>query len=1170
MKAKNLIAMSHYSMGHSSLTPEQIAKEAKELGYEGVSYLCPDNMFGVVDVYNECKKNGLKLNIGTRLDIKQEEGGTFNLDVWVRDTKGYNELSNLITNTSFKNAGSEVNSVPEHWLDMDADLSSLFFVDPCNENGFLVKAYKQMKEEGAVDKDVLIDIAKSFKDFFGENNYAIGLVRDGSSEHNEIIKTLAEVSTKAGVPCVVANHAAYSEKNGGLLAARALETVFSKGGTIFNSNDNPNVKKYERIMTPEEVETLFKDVPVVLENTNEAFDACKFEFSVGEHKLPVFTDEHGEQPEVLLDRAAHEGLNKRLIALYPDEAEREAKQEEYTQRLEYELDIIKGMGFASYYLIVQDFINWAKDHDIPIGPGRGSGAGSLVAYATRITDIDPLQYGLLFERFLNPERKSMPDFDVDMCAVGRQSIINYVSEKYGKDHVARISTFGTLGGKSALRAAMRMFAIPAPEINRLSDMVKIAPGVNTTLKEYIFGSEDGSVMGDDELQKLYNGDDKLKQALDVAFLLQDKIANRGMHAAGLVILPFQTSKLLPSAMAGASGDESALVAAYPEVELLGGVKFDFLGLNELTISKNIEQLVRAKTGNNNFTVSDIPLGDKETFEKVFHNGNSTAIFQFESGWMQQLLKQAKPNSVENLTDITSLARPGPMAYIPQYIENKENPEKVTYIHPALEPILKDTNGIFIYQEQVMTCAMKIAGYSLGKADLLRRAMGKKKPEEMKEHRAIFVDGAKKNGISEDIAMQIFDTMEKFAAYGFNKSHAVAYSMLSYHGAWFKTHHPTEFFAAHLQGNHLNSDKLAALVDDARENGVTVLPPDINRSNMEFAPETLRNDAVRYGLAGIKGVSEQVGLQIVQERNANGPFEDFKDFLDRTASFLNKTVIESLASAGALDSFVDGNRSLILDSDNVASAVKYVTKIRSFNALDDGEMLPAYLFNRAGGQEDVFAKPIEAPNAKTRRTKTNSEKMLEIEGLLEFLDTEKFKPIEKLELFEKERGVLGFYLTGNPMQEYYPLLKEHPSRAFYELKKLTDLDEIYDKEVDKNPEKRYVNMSTCGVILKVDVYPSKKAADITISDGKSVRNMLVLGEDKVKEFAKKHKEGQFIAVNASMNERYDERKAANTKSLFVNNSFNFDETIEKLKNNETFGNFKQKQGNNGRYQRKRSY
>jgi DNA polymerase-3 subunit alpha len=632
-----------------------------------------------------------------------------------------------------------------------------------------------------------------------------------------------------------------------------------------------------------------------LANSVEIAKRCNLSLVLGKPQLPNYPTPITDGKPMLIEDyfrlLSVEGLEERLVHLYPDPAKREIERPRYAERLEFEINTILKMGFPGYFLIVGDFINWAKNNGCPVGPGRGSGAGSLVAYSLKITDLDPLQYNLLFERFLNPERVSMPDFDIDFCQTNRDRVIDYVKDKYGRDAVSQIATFGTMAARAAIRDVGRVLDMSYMFCDGISKLIPNKPGQHITI--------DGAIKAEPILAERLEKEDEVKTLLALAQKLEGMTRNVGMHAGGVLIAPGKLTDFCP--LYQQPGSTSA-VSQYDkdDVEAIGLVKFDFLGLATLTILEVArEMIVKRHKGQENFAYENIPLDDAATY-KLFSDGRTESVFQFESRGMQGMLKDARPSRLEDLIALNALYRPGPMDLIPSFVARKHGREVVEYPHPLVEKVLSETYGIMVYQEQVMQTAQVLGGYSLGGADLLRRAMGKKKAEEMAEHRAIFRKGAEANGLSEAKADEVFDLMEKFAGYGFNKSHAAAYSLLAYHTGWLKVHFTAEFFCANMTMEMDDTDKLKVLFEDALKFGMTFDPPDVNRGTHRFEP--VSDKVIRYGLGAIKGTGQQAIEAIVKAREEGGPFTSLFDFcvrVDRTR--LNKRTVEALVKAGAFDS-----------------------------------------------------------------------------------------------------------------------------------------------------------------------------------------------------------------------------------------------------------------------------
>jgi DNA polymerase-3 subunit alpha len=652
--------------------------------------------------------------------------------------------------------------------------------------------------------------------------------------------------------------------------------------------------------TQAEMAVLFADMPEALVNSVEIAKRCNVTLTLGKNYLPNFPTPNKESLNDFLIDEARRGLVKRLKVLYPNEEVRSAKQPEYDARLDFETKVINQMGFAGYFLIVADFIQWAKHNGVPVGPGRGSGAGSVVAYSLGITDLDPLEYNLLFERFLNPDRVSMPDFDIDFCQEGRDRVIDYVKQKYGLEAVSQIATFGTMAAKAVIRDVGRVLDLPFHFVDGISKLIPMELGI--TLSD--------ALVKEPQLAERRENEEELRELLELALRLEGLVRNVGMHAGGVLISPSKISDFSP---VYCQADGASLVSQYDkdDVEAVGLVKFDFLGLRTLTILELAlvnSNKQRASEGLPPLSFETLPLNDKATFQ-LLKTANTTAVFQLESKGMKDMLKQAMPDCFEDIIALVALYRPGPMDLIPDFCRRKHGKQRVEYPHPLTEPILKETYGIAVYQEQVMQIAQVVAGYSLGGADLLRRAMGKKKQEEMDAQRKTFTEGAVKNNMTERQATELFDLLEKFAGYGFNKSHAAAYALVAYQTAYLKAHYPAAFLASTMSADMNNTDSVRIFYEDCASNQVDVLPPDINQSEFKFTP--INKNQMLYGLGAVKGTGQAAIEVILHARKKDGAFKDLFDFCNRLdLRKVNRRVVESLIRAGAFDKLSPSRNALL--------------------------------------------------------------------------------------------------------------------------------------------------------------------------------------------------------------------------------------------------------------------
>jgi len=714
-----------------------------------------------------------------------------------------------------------------------------------------------------------------------------------------------------------------------------------------------------------EMGALFADIPEALANSIEIARRCNLALTLGKSRLPKFPTPGNAGLDQYLHDCALAGLEGRMRQLYPDEAERGRQLARYQERLEFELKTISQMGFPGYFLIVADFINWAKQNGVPVGPGRGSGAGSLVAYSLGITDLDPLRYDLLFERFLNPERVSMPDFDIDFCQDGRDRVIDYVKQRYGADSVSQIATFGTMAAKAVVRDVGRVLDLPYNFCDQLAKLIPFQPGKHITL-------QDAREM-EPQLKEREKNEEEVRGLLELAEKLEGLTRNVGMHAGGVLIAPGKLTDFCPLYIADNS---EAAVSQFDkdDVESIGLVKFDFLGLTTLTILDWTVRYVRQLDPASTLTLHELPLDDAATYS-IFASANTTAVFQFESRGMRDLLKRARPDRFGDIVALVALYRPGPMELIPSFCERKHGRERVVYPDSRVEPILAETYGIMVYQEQVMQMAQIIGGYSLGGADLLRRAMGKKKPEEMAQHRDLFRDGAAQNGLSAAKAGEIFDLMEKFAGYGFNKSHAAAYALVAYQTAYMKAHHAAAFMAANLSAVMDDTDKVQQIYEDAAQNGLEILAPDLNSGDYRFVP--IDGKQIRYGLGAIKGTGEAAIRHIMEARASGGPFTDLFDFCHRLDKrIVNRRTVESLIRAGAFDRINDHRASLL------ASVGM---------ALESAEQA-----SRSAHQVSLFGELAETSHK------------------IALADAPRWTDRERL---QNEKLALGYYFSGHPFRSY---------------------------------------------------------------------------------------------------------------------------------------------------------
>ena len=857
------------------------------------------NLFGAIKFYKECRAKGVQPILGAEIFLEGLGVDPLALSrvmVLVQSSQGYLNLSELLARAWTQNMVKNNAVVKLPWL---KELSEGLILLSGAQAGPVGQALVQGDASRAAE--IALQLASIFT-----HRFYLELQRAGRPEDNAHVVATVRLASRLSLPVVATHPVQFLTEDD--YESHEARVCISEGEILGNQR---RVRKFTRdqyFKSSAEMQLLFADVPSALTNSLEIAKRCNLSLVLGKPQLPNYptpvTDGKPMPIEDYFRLLSVEGLEERLVHLYPDAAKREIERPRYAERLEFEINTILNMGFPGYFLIVGDFINWAKKNGCPVGPGRGSGAGSLVAYSLKITDLDPLQYNLLFERFLNPERVSMPDFDIDFCQANRDRVIDYVKDKYGRDAVSQIVTFGTMAARAAIRDVGRVLDMSYMFCDGISKLIPNKPGQHITI--------DGAIKAEPILAERLAKEDEVKTLLALAQKLEGMTRNVGMHAGGVLIAPGKLTDFCP--LYQQPGSTSA-VSQYDkdDVEAIGLVKFDFLGLATLTILELArEMIVKRHQGQENFAFENIKLDDVATY-KLFADGRTESVFQFESRGMQGMLKDARPSRLEDLIALNALYRPGPMDLIPSFVARKHGREVVEYPHPLVEKVLSETYGIMVYQEQVMQTAQVLGGYSLGGADLLRRAMGKKKAEEMAEHREIFRKGAGVNGLSEEKADEVFDLMEKFAGYGFNKSHAAAYSLLAYHTGWLKVHFTAEFFCANMTIEMDNTDKLKVLFEDALKFGMSFDPPDVNRGTHRFEP--VSDKVIRYGLGAIKGTGQQAIDAIVKAREEGGPFISLFDFCVRVdRSRLNKRTVEALVKAGAFDSLQRNRASLAASID----------------------------------------------------------------------------------------------------------------------------------------------------------------------------------------------------------------------------------------------------------------
>ena len=963
---------SEYSLEDGLIRIDALADKISEGKMPAIALTEQGNLFSALKFYRAAQKSGVKPIIGVEIRIIDHENykESSKLVLLCQNYNGYQNLNCLITQSYHEGQFQGVAFVQKEWM---KDYAEGLIALSGAQQGNVGKALLAGNYDHA--RTLLSEWLSLFPDRF-----YLELQRTNHAGENDYIYSAVELAAELNTPVVATNNVMFlSEEEFEVHEARVC---IHQGYTLEDSRRPHLYTGKQYLRTSEEMTDLFSDIPEAIENTIAIARRCNLELTLGENYLPDFPVPEGYDQNEWLIHKSKEGLGQRLVI--EDDEDLIELQGVYQERLEVELDVIIEMGFSGYFLIVADFIQWAKDNAIPVGPGRGSGAGSLVAYALGITELDPLQYDLLFERFLNPERVSLPDFDIDFCMERRDEVIDYVARKYGRDRVSQIITYGRMAAKAVVRDVGRVLGYPYGFVDQIAKLIPF--DLNMTL--------DRAMEEEAVLKQRYRDEDEVSTLIDLAQQLEGISRNAGRHAGGIVIAPRPLTNYMP--LYCEQGSESP-VSQFDmgDVEAIGLVKFDLLGLRTLTIIdwaiRDIN-LIRNREGKPPININHIPLDDQKTYELIRRN-ETTAIFQLESDGMKKLIKRLQPDGFDDLIALVALFRPGPLqsGMVDNYIDCKHGKARIVYPHPKLEHILKPTNGVILYQEQVMQIAQILAGYTLGAADLLRRAMGKKKYEEMAEQRTIFTEGAVSNGVDELVAKGIFDLMEKFAGYGFNKSHSAAYALIAYQTAWLKSHYPAYFMAAVFSSDMDNTDKVVMLRDEVETMKLKLEAPSINQSHYKFAVEN--ESTIRFGLGAIKGVGKAAIETITSERDENGLFIDLFDLCRRLdLRKVNRRVLDSIIRSGAVDELGPG-RSRI--SASLDKAIRFAEQSSN---------------NTHSGQDDLFGLfPVVETDKKTGKEVGSSV----------FLEAVEWSDDERL-IGEKE--TLGFYLEGHPIIKYEDELK----------------------------------------------------------------------------------------------------------------------------------------------------
>jgi DNA polymerase-3 subunit alpha len=951
-----------YSLVDSTVRIPSLMEACRDDGMPAVAMTDQNNLFGLVKFYRMALAAGVKPIIGADLRIANEADPKrhHTLILLCQDDEGYRSLSRLLTRMYLE---GQVRGEP---------LARREWLTPERCEGLIALSGGLHGDVGQALAHGHDDEARALVDgwlaTFGDRYY-LELIRTARAGEEEIVQGSLKLASEAGVPVVATNDVRFVSADD--FNAHEARVCIHDGRGLSDPDRPRNYSQEQHLRSAADMRALFDDIPEAIDNAVEIAKRCNLDLKLGESVLPAFPVPEGQTEAEFLEVKAREGLDIQLALIFEAQGvadkERAVVRAPYDQRLATELEVIISMGFAGYFLIVADFIRWARNNGIPVGPGRGSGAGSLVAWVLGITDLDPLHHDLLFERFLNPERVSMPDFDVDFCMEGRDRVIEYVADRYGRERVAQIITFGTMAAKAVIRDAGRVLGQPYGFVDRIAKLVPFDLGITL----------DKALEQSDELASMYRDDEEVAGIIDLARSLEGLVRNAGKHAGGVVIAPGQLTDFTPLYCED-GGTHTITQLDKDDVEAIGLVKFDFLGLKTLTIIDWAVRNVNAADPSADLDINRIPISDEATF-RLLRTTETAAVFQLESSGMRDLIKRMQPDRFDDLVALVALFRPGPLqsGMVDDFIKRRHavNKADIDYLHPDLKPVLEETYGVILYQEQVMQIAQTLAGYTLGGADLLRRAMGKKKPEEMAKQREIFVVGATERGVTEATATRIFDLMEKFAGYGFNKSHSAAYAVLAYQTAYLKAHHPAAFMAAVMSADLDNTDRLVTLKDDCRKQRLTLEAPDVNASEYPFSVSG--EGTILYGLGAIKGVGRAAVESVIAERAANGPFSSLNEFCRRVDhDKLNRRALEAMIKGGAMDGFGQSRRSLMHQvPEALASA--------------DQQARAA-----AAGQNDMFGldEPAAAPEGP--------------------------EPVELAEwpdrtLLSNEKEALGLYLTGHP-------------------------------------------------------------------------------------------------------------------------------------------------------------
>jgi DNA polymerase-3 subunit alpha len=1084
MKFVHLHVHTHFSLLDGMTKIDELIEAAKKDGAHAVAITDHGVMYGVIEFFQKCKKAGIKPIIGIEAYLapdsrhnkvtKDDEKRNYHLLLLAKNNEGY---KNLIKLTSIAHLEGFYYKPRIDWEVLQKYHKGLIASTACLA-GEIPRLIKSDKDEKAKER------IKEYNDLFGQGNFYLELMDlPGVAIQKKVNKKLIEFSKELNIPLIATNDVHYLNEDDEEVQdiLLCLQNKKKKDDTDRMNMTGMNIS----MRSSRDMIKAFEHVPEAIENTVKIAEMCHVDIKLGDIQLPYFKVPAGFDEDSYLRKLCEEGVLKRYEKKYKDIGQ------EVKERMDYELSVISRMGWPSYFLIVADFVNWAKDNGIVVGPGRGSAAGSLVSYLAGITNLDPLEYDLLFERFLNPDRISMPDIDLDFADIRRDEVIRYVEGKYGKDHVSQIITFGTMAARAAIRDVGRVLGTPYDYCDKLAKMVPM------------FSSIDKALKMSEELRQIYREEESAKKIIDYAKRLEGVARHASTHACGVLITKKPLTDYVP--LQFASSSDKSIVSQYSlhPIEDLGLLKVDFLGLKNLTIIESAIKIIKNTRGIK-IDIDNIPLDDKQTFQ-LFQDGETTGVFQFESSGMKRYLKELKPTEFEDIIAMVALYRPGPMEWIPDYIAGKHKKKTPKYLHPKLEPILAKTYGVAIYQEQVMQMARDLAGFTMAEADVLRKAVGKKIPKLLAEQKEKFVVGCVKNSISSSLAEKIFSFIEPFAGYGFNRSHAACYAMIGYQTAFLKSHWPTEFMAALLTADQQNIDRVAVEIEECLRMGIKVTSPDINQSFESFTVVTSgtekneaarkdeKVDTIRFGLSAVKNIGEHIAEVIISERKENGPYTDIGDFLERiTDKDLNKKSLESLIKSGSMDSF--GERGKLLGNiENMLSYNKEIVK------------------SKTNGQTSLFS---DSPNIQMQNK----------------IKLEDFEPVKRQEKLSWEKELLGLYITEHPFSDF----KEQLSSVVIPLSDLASYIQQSQAQV-------------AGVITKIQkIFTRSNESMLFVKIEDTVGNIeLLVFPSILKETTEIWEEGKIVLCQGKLSDKDQEIKLLVNRAVQLNKD-NLDDTLKNFK------------------------